>query len=48
MNGLIPSITMPYVFDDEVKSSSVARGVAIYFLMDLRAVPEHMQKYARK
>ncbi|MGN4127801.1 TIGR04104 family putative zinc finger protein [Lysinibacillus sphaericus] len=53
----VPYITMPYVIDDEVKGSAVAIGVAIYlftllmmmpFLMDLREVPKHLQKYAQK
>ncbi|MFJ7666789.1 TIGR04104 family putative zinc finger protein [Lysinibacillus sp. NPDC097195] len=53
----VPYITMPYVINDEVKSSAVAIGIAIYllalllmmpFLMDLREIPKHLQKYAQK
>jgi len=53
----VPYITMPYVINDEVKSSAVAIGIAIYlltlllllpFLMDFREIPKHLQKYAQK
>jgi len=53
----VPYITMPYVINDEVKSSAVAIGIAIYlltlllllpFLMDFREIPKHLQKYAKK
>ncbi len=53
----VPYVTMPYVIDEEVKSSAVAIGIAIYlfalvlmmpFLMDVREIPKHLQKYVQK
>ncbi|KOS68636.1 hypothetical protein AEA09_08820 [Lysinibacillus contaminans] len=53
----VPYVAMPYVVDDEIKSSALTIGVAIYlfallmmmpFLMDFRVIPKHLQKYAQK
>ena len=53
----VPYVAMGYIVDEEVKNSAVAVGVAIYlivllmmmpYLMSLRVIPKHMQKYVQK
>lgn len=53
----VPYVAMGYLVDEDVKNSAVAIGVAIYlftllmmmpYLMNMRVIPKHMQKFAQK